>query len=118
MEHSLHLGAHHFVKSLNNKFAGKDNEDLELLEGIHEIESSGRGEEDVEEDEAEEFRPGDVLGKVLALIGLVSTIHLNKFSCNLQVHTDSQVSSSSPVLLASVQARESSGKSFEGLGPN
>lgn len=76
MEHSLHLASHHFVKALNNGLAGNDNEDIDVSGGIREIETSGRDEEAAEEVNAEDFLPGDVLGKVLALIGLVSGVFL------------------------------------------
>jgi hypothetical protein len=73
MEHSLHLGAHHFATALNIKMANsnaKVREDHLTLElGISEI---ANGVHDDDENLSGEFQAGDILGKILAFNGIVS----------------------------------------------
>lgn len=66
MEHSLHLSAHHFIKALRKTGTGHveyGDDDLAL--------DFNHGEEGVEEEGDGEFTPGDQLGKILALVGLI-----------------------------------------------
>jgi hypothetical protein len=65
MEHTLHLASHHFIKSLKKASNDSISEEMPLSiteEELREVES-GDG----------EYTPGDVLGKALSLITIVSS---------------------------------------------
>lgn len=77
MEHALHLAAGaflqdiypnaHFRKTLGNAELGDENDD----DWINAMQSKGTEGEKEEMDEVEDFEPGDLLGKILALINQV-----------------------------------------------
>ena len=76
IEHSLHLSAHCFVSKLNHKLVEDGTEfdtsfkDRDFDASINELQDSALEAENLEED----FKAGDVLGKVLAFVAQVCLI--------------------------------------------
>lgn len=79
MEHGLHLAAHHFITALNKKMIQEDEANSDDEGEIIALEDGHTLDEPVDGVDGY-FIPGDLIGKLLALVALVSVfVHNTDF---------------------------------------